>query len=219
MKNITPFSPKEYNQEIRKRVPFYDAIQQAVLDVVHTIQPNPRNWADLGCGTGDFIDKARSYFPNVCYMLADPSEEMLSMARERIGVDKYTRYIKDSSEAIVMEQDTCDVITAILSHHYLRPQNKAQVAKKCYKALRSGGVYVCVENTLPATKQGENVGMKRWQRFQEEQGGLVETGDRQGTMYFPVTTEEQIQILHQSGFQAVEPFWLTYMQAGFFCIK
>jgi tRNA (cmo5U34)-methyltransferase len=37
--------------------------------------------------------------------------------------------------------------------------------------------------------------------------------------YFPITVEEHLDLLRNCGFGAVEMFWYSYMQAGFYCIK
>ena len=37
--------------------------------------------------------------------------------------------------------------------------------------------------------------------------------------YFPITVEEHLKLLKACGFQTVELFWYSYMQAGFYCIK
>lgn len=37
--------------------------------------------------------------------------------------------------------------------------------------------------------------------------------------YFPIKISEHLKLLDSVGFRIVEIFWLSYMQAGFFCIK
>ncbi len=37
--------------------------------------------------------------------------------------------------------------------------------------------------------------------------------------YFPITIEEHLDQLRNTGFQVAEIFWLSYMQAGFFAVK
>ncbi len=39
------------------------------------------------------------------------------------------------------------------------------------------------------------------------------------TEYFPIKTSEHMLLLKEAGFRVVEMFWMSYMQAGFYCIK
>jgi tRNA (cmo5U34)-methyltransferase len=42
---------------------------------------------------------------------------------------------------------------------------------------------------------------------------------RFGVEYFPITIEDHLKLLKETGFKNVELFWCSYMQAGFYGIK
>lgn len=116
-----------------------------------------------------------------------------------------------------------DVITAIQSHHYLSENERYKAVKSCYNNLNENGVYVAFENIRPLTEKGTEIGKEYWKRFQISKGKTVEEAEnhikRFGVEYFPITIEEHISLLKEIGFSAVELFWYSYMQAGFYCIK
>ena len=62
-----------------------------------------------------------------------------------------------------------------------------------------------------------------WQRLQMERGKFA--GDaashikRFGVEYFPVTVEEHLSLLRETGFKIVELLCFSYLQAGFYAIK
>ena len=37
--------------------------------------------------------------------------------------------------------------------------------------------------------------------------------------YFPISVEEHLNLLKETGFKNVNLFWLSHMQAGFYAIK
>jgi len=67
------------------------------------------------------------------------------------------------------------------------------------------------------------VGIKAWKSFlighwRTEQEAEQQVS-RYGREFFPITAEEHLAALTQTGFSAVELFWCSQMQAGFYAIK
>jgi tRNA (cmo5U34)-methyltransferase len=62
-----------------------------------------------------------------------------------------------------------------------------------------------------------------WKHFQLSQGRDKETVEKHlqrfDVDYFPITVEEHLSLLRKTGFSTVEMLWLSYMQAGFYCVK
>ena len=81
--NTTPHKAAEYDKAVRQTIPFYEAIQSQVVDLVRTIKPEASCWLDTGCGTGYLVEIAVPYFPQTSFILTDPSEPMLKQARIR----------------------------------------------------------------------------------------------------------------------------------------
>jgi tRNA (cmo5U34)-methyltransferase len=93
----------------------------------------------------------------------------------------------------------------------------------CYNLLKEGGIYITFENIRPLTEEGVAVGKRYWGKFQSLHGRKekeIQTHlERFDTEYFPITVEEHLKLLRDTGFRTVELFWYSYMQAGFYCIK
>ncbi len=225
--NTTPHSSSEYDAKVRNTLPFYDVFHSETLDVVRTICPNVRIWLDTGCGTGSLISKAAPLFPATRFLLADPSEQMLEQARKCLQAVAPTRlrFLEPSgSESLALGQDFApQVITAIQAHHYLSKNGREQATRRCFELLEPGGLYITFENISPASEQGIAYGLKRWKRYQMQQGKPVDVveahGTRFNTAYFPITVAEHLAVLRQCGFSVAELFWLSHMQAGFYGVK
>ncbi|MDN5308669.1 MAG: tRNA (cmo5U34)-methyltransferase [Methanolobus sp.] len=225
--NKTPHMPEDYDTKISTVLPYYSSFHQETINLVRSFPGTPKLWLDTGCGTGSLVSAAIRQFPDTKFLLLDPSESMLEQARrklspcppERLGFLKASATQEFSGEL----EERPDVITAIQCHHYLDRENRKKAVRVCYELLRKGGIFITFENIRPLTDEGINVGKRYWGSFQKACGRSdEETGQhlkRFGTEYFPITVEEHLALLRETGFRAVELFWYSYMQAGFYCIR
>jgi tRNA (cmo5U34)-methyltransferase len=214
-----------YDEEIRRILPYYDSFHQETIDLIKSTNSKPAVWLDTGCGTGTFVERALRHFPDTRFVLADPSAEMLEGARKKLyGSDRVTFLKPSSTQKLSTELiGRPDVITAIQSHHYLSKEDRIKVTKVCYDLLNQGGTYVTFENIRPMTEMGVEIGKQNWKNFQLSNGRDLETVEnhikRFDTMFFPITVEEHLSLMRGIGFNAVELLWYSCMQAGFYCVK
>lgn len=215
----------DYDDEIRSIIPYYDSFHQETINLVKATNPKPGVWLDTGCGTGTLVEKALNHFPDTEFILADPSVEMLEVAKKKLSGSNRVKLLEPiSTQDLALEGiESPDIITAILSHHYLSKEKRIEATEACYNLLNEGGIYITFENIRPMTEIGTKIGKKNWRSFQLSKGrDLSSTLDhlkRFDTVFFPITVEEHLSMLREGGFKAVELLWYSYLQAGFYCIK
>lgn len=225
--NLSPYSAHEYDEGLRKTVPYFQSIYAETVDLVKHVQPEVRNWLDTGCGTGTLVKEAFRAFRGVRYLIADPSQQMIMQARLNLGGIPQNQLLvvgATGTEELDLTGFPCpQVITATLSHHYFDKGTRVQATQNCYDMLDDKGVYITFENILPRTGQGREVALSRWLSYQVAQGKneaeAQEHLQRYGSAFFPITIDEHLEILQNAGFRAVELFWLSHLQAGFYAIK
>jgi tRNA (cmo5U34)-methyltransferase len=225
--NSTPHSAFDYDREISRTVPFYSLLHSETIDLVRTLVPDVSVWLDTGCGTGYLAEQAVRVLPNTRFLLADPAQAMLDQARMRLTHVPSSRICFlgafPSEELAGVVSETPQVITAIQSHHYGGDVVRRRATATCFQLLDKGGLYVTFENFRPDTQQGIKLGLDRWCRFQIEAGrsekSVEEHRSRFEKNYFPITLSQHLELLRTTGFSAVEMFWLSHMQAGFYAIK
>jgi tRNA (cmo5U34)-methyltransferase len=216
-----------YDSEIRAILPHYDSFHQETINLISSAFPEPETWLDTGCGTGTLVESALKQFPTTRFVLADPSIEMLEVAKRKLSGSVRVTFLKPActqeltSEGI--DQESFDVITAIQSHHYLSKDERARATRACLDLLKEGGIFVAFENVRALTETGTEIGMLRWKRHQLDSGRAPQTVEghleRFGRVFFPLTVEEHLSILRDAGFDVVELLWFSCMQAGFYCVK
>ncbi len=225
--NTTPHTASEYDQNVKKTIPFYETFHAETIDLIQTICPHVRVWLDSGCGTGSLVSSAAPLFPETCFLLADPSEQMLEQTRnclQRIAPARLRFLQAAGSESLTLGQHPApQVITAIQAHHYLSGEGRQQATQRCFDLLEPDSVYITFENIRLTTARGGEYGLERWKRYQKSRGrpaDVVEAhGKRFDSAYFPITVPEHLALLRQCGFSVTELFWLSHMQAGFYGIK
>ncbi len=225
--NITSHRTEDYDDQIVDTIPYYESFHKESLKLVKTLLNEPQIWLDTGCGTGKLVQKAFDEFENTNFILADPSVEMLKLARSKLSKYPSERFIfLKPSETRNISLDAnykLDVITAIQSHHYMSIKERFESTENCYELLKDNGVYITFENIRPSTIEGIEIGKQYWKNFQISRGRDEETVEmhlnRFDVEYFPIKIDEHISLMEKTGFKVVELFWMSYMQAGFYGIK
>ncbi|MEN6587544.1 MAG: class I SAM-dependent methyltransferase, partial [Sulfuricella sp.] len=180
--NATPFDAAQYAQGIQSTMPYYDDFQSQVIDLVQSIKPDVRRWLDTGCGDGYLIEKARPHFPDAKFYAADPADSMLTQAKIRLKNIPQQNLVMlgpaGTEDLTLDDGERPEVISAILSHHYLDRETRYRATRKCFDLLAENGVYITFENIHPDTAQGLEIGLNRWERFQIAQGREPEAARR-----------------------------------------
>ncbi|MCR1899427.1 class I SAM-dependent methyltransferase [Irregularibacter muris] len=223
--NKTSQKAKDYDKNVIKTHELYSLFHEETFKVVKAINPAPKSWLDAGGGTGEIINRAKNIFPHAEFTLADPSSAMLDVAQEKFKEDVGLKiqYIEKGTEELSLPPSSFDVITSILSHHYFNEEDRKQATLNCFDMLKLGGVYITFETILPRTKRGIDIGLDRWYHDQINNGKSVEKAEKHisrfGKELFPISIQSHINLLEEVGFDTVELFWLSGMQAGFYGIK
>jgi len=225
--NTTPHLPEDYDVQVSNTIPYYSSFHQETINLIKSLPFRPKVWLDTGCGTGSLVKKAILEFPDTKFILLDPSESMLQQALEKLSVFMPERVESlkpcPTQKLSCMLKEKADVITAIQCHHYLCSEDRIKATKVCYDILDDDGIYITFENIRPLTKKGILIGKQYWANFQLSMGKSQEEVDKHlarfGVEYFPITIEDHLKLLKETGFKNAELFWCSYMQAGFYGIK
>lgn len=219
--NASAFHSTEYDDRIKRTLPYYEEFYQQVIDVVNLYFPNVLNWLDVGCGTGKMAEAAFRQSKIGQFVFCDSSVQMIEIVKERFNFPNTEFKIASVQE--LEWKDRFDVITAIQVNHYLLKEEREKALRNCYEALKKGGLFICFENFAPSSAAGEELYLGRWKAWQQRQGTERSICEqhiaRYGKDYFPISIEEQRELFNRCGFQASEILWLSYMQAGYLGIK
>ncbi|MBS0660617.1 MAG: methyltransferase domain-containing protein [Verrucomicrobia bacterium] len=202
----------EYDAGIRRRIPNYDEMLDAVCDAVAAVPgASAGPILDLGTGTGALAARLLARFPQAAFHLLDADAAILAQARQRLaGVNARVEFHEGSfADALPAG---CRVAVASLALHHVRDlAAKQRIYANIRAALAAGGLFVNADPALPEAPEFEEAAFGAWTAHQIAQGfsadevqanfALWRTEDR----YFPLP--EELSALGAAGFAQVEICW------------
>jgi len=219
--NKSAYNSSVYDENIVSTLPYYREYHSQIIDLVKATGMQDIDWLDTGCGTGTLAGRVLDSRDDVRFTLCDPSQQMLDIAKNKLQ-GKGIRVLNIASQNMAFDSEF-DVVTAVQSHHYLKPDERKTAVGNCFRALKNGGVFVTFENIRMTTESSDKIALKRWEGFLSDHlkdpAAVKMHMDRRGVEVFPITIEEHIKLLREAGFKSVDILWTSYLQAGFWAMK
>lgn len=156
---------------------------------------------DLGCGTGLELDEIFRIFPNIRVTGIDLTQEMLDILKQKhpgkdmhlICGDYFTYSFGKGFDCAVSFQ----------TMHHFKKDKKEKLYEKIRRALVSGGVYIECDYMLES-QQEEDFYFSEYDR-------LIKAQSLPRNVFYhydtPCTVENQIVLLKDAGFVAVNKVW------------
>jgi demethylmenaquinone methyltransferase/2-methoxy-6-polyprenyl-1,4-benzoquinol methylase len=204
---------REMFDRIAERYDLLNTVMTAGLNrlwnrrVVEAASLNPGGTAlDLACGTGSLTrDLARKVGPDGYVLGIDFSHEMLRAARSRLTPGVAYR-LGDATDLEGVPSDSFDAATIAYGARNI-PDLDALFSEMA-RALKPGGVAVCLEITRPTGRMSSRFYGLWFDRIVPKLGGLI-SGDASAYSYLPesvkefVAPDELADIIGRNGLQDV----------------
>ncbi len=222
VKNHFESEALEYDGIIRKLIPDYLQMIQALVVALPFSPAQNYEVADLGCGTGTLAHAVKNTFPNASITCVDLSGKMLEMARLKLR-GAMDRFVQSDFYDLEFDRSYDAIISSLALHHLETDPDKLIVYQKIFKALKRGGVFINADVILTSNSQLQEKYLEMWWDFMRTNvpAGEVETKwkltykneDR------PTTMENHIDMLKQAGFGDIEIIWKRYNFAVYMGVK
>ena len=211
----------EMERGMAKRIVGYEKLMAKVSDTVFEHDPNPHIWLDTGCGTGGLVRDNLNRFPRTQFILSDPSEENISVAKEYMHGEQRCLYVQRRTDELNFGDSTLDAVTAIFCHHYYSDiEQKRKAICNCFRMLRDGGIMITAEHVRHEDQESAD---REWLAHMRSSGLPDELAqkmiDRRDAEYFPMTESAIIALLKECGFRRTEVFWSTCSDIGIVAFK
>lgn len=194
-----------YDRDRPKLVPCFDQFYGAAMRMIPSSCDAPLRVLDLGAGTGLFAAMVAEAYPNASLHLADISEAMLDVARQRFAGNSQVSFaVQEHLELI--DESAFDLVLSALSIHHLEHAAKRELFCKIFRALRPGGAFINADQALGPTPEEEAAYERQWLADVAANGATAEViegakgrmcADRNATLV------DQLRWLEEAGFSEV----------------
>jgi ubiquinone/menaquinone biosynthesis C-methylase UbiE len=204
------FSPAKYDARIRSLIPLYDElIAEAARALGHAARP-VRTIVDLGIGTGALARACLESAPRARLWGIDADPDMMAVARQRLG-QRSRRVTMTAGSFLDEALPSCDAMVASYSLHHIRSRRaKLAFYRRCFRALRPGGILINGDCAPASTARGFARDLDVWFTHLAKTFGSPCEGRRiyeswaEEDTYVPLA--EEIDLLERAGF-AVDVPW------------
>lgn len=210
---------RDYDQQIRRTIPFYDNALEIVVEILARVDPAPRRILDLGVGTGNLAGLLLAAFPDAHLTGIDIVPEFLEIARHRLARFRDRIDLIEANIADCEFPARLDVVVTSFVLHHTEDAIKRRIYERIYSSLNRGGCMAnadFVDSASPAFSRIFDELRVRYMRH----SGLSE--ERIDTEYVehrklerPTPMETQLEWLRRIGFTDVECFW-KYLNLAIF---
>jgi len=203
-------SPAKYDARIRSLIPLYDELISEVARALgHATRP-VRTVVDLGIGTGALARACLERAPGARIWGIDADPDMMAIARARLG--RLSRRVTMTTGSFLdATLPSCDAMVASYSLHHIRTsRSKLVFYRRCYRALRPGGILISGDCAPASTPRGFARDLDVWFAHLGKSFGSLAQGRRvyeswaEEDTYVPLA--EEIRLLQRAGF-AVDVPW------------
>lgn len=101
---------------------------------------------DVACGTARFLRFVKENYPRLRVTALDLSPDYLNEARRLLRPWRDTRFVEGNAEAMPVEDESQDIVTAIYLFHELPKKARHAAAREIARVLKPGGRFIFVDS-------------------------------------------------------------------------
>lgn len=214
-----------FDDMLNRSIPFYDQVQNAIVDLVAChYQPGTKVY-DVGCSTGLMMAKLLDGIPELAEVVGiDDSEAMINKTAERFAAtahkDRVSLRCEDLRTSVM---DNASAVIMNYTLQFVRPLYREQVVGRIYDALQPGGVLILSEKVLEDSTNVSRLFIDMYYQFKRRQGySTLEISQKREMLenvLIPYKVGEQRELLTKCGFAEVETFFKWFNFASFIAVK
>ena len=220
---------KTYDADMELMHPNRSKMVQIALEVLPISRTTALRAIDLGMGTGYFSERFLQEFPNSRVLGIDGAPAMIELAKARLKsfksrVEFVTGDFRKLQE-LAPDAGTVDIVFSAYALHHLSRSDKETVLKQVVELLVPGGWFINADLIVADSPEQEGrLQQIRIAGIVERAGGADSRfADSALTRQFledlelkeadqPLTLDEDLALLRNSGLKNVSAFWLEYRE-------
>lgn len=202
----------EYENLAKKFIPGYDGLYSLTEVLLAETLSDESEILVVGAGGGKELLTLGNAFPKSKLLGVDPSENMLSVAKELVEKSALSSRVELLHGVISdVEEKQFDAATAILVMHFLPEDEKTEFLKAIYQRLKHSGKFILADGCFDKTSEDFDWLLKNYKKHAELKGVLPEITEQAvktvtENVYF-ISPEREVELLREVGFTNIRSFF------------
>lgn len=205
----------EFDEIIKKLIPYYNEMIEALVSVITFDKDKEIKVIDLGCGTGTIAKEIKKEYPNAKFTCVDIAENMLKMAELKLGKD--VKYIKSDFNNFIFPEKYDLIVSSLALHHLSEEKDVDDFYKKIYNSLNSQGIFINADVVLGSTKCLQDIFIEKWMKYMNKSISIEEIENKWMVSYYsedrPISIMKHLELLRKSNFRNIDIIWKYYNYA------
>jgi len=178
---------------------------------------------DLGAGTGLFSKHILDKYPGAHFLLYDLADKMLGIAKERFRAfpQQFEYHVGDYRT--LQGSRKFDLVVSSLSIHHLADNEKQDLFRAIYGALRSPGAFINIDQIRGETGYLRDLYWNHWlaqvHRNEPSEDRIRESMERRTTYDRDSLLSDQLRWLKEAGFVNFDCVYKNFFVGVFFAMK
>jgi tRNA (cmo5U34)-methyltransferase len=213
-----------FDSHVHKSVPLYDEIQRMVIELSEYFLRDQSVVYDLGSSTGttlELLSSAHAGKEDVQFIGFDLSKFMIKEARNKVNRPNVRFHHKNIMD--VEFSPPANFMTSLFTMQFLTLAERRTLLGRINEGLIEGGGLLIVEKVSAEYSCFEEIWTELYWDFKRRNGltpeQILEKANSIRGVLKPLTADENIDLLGQTGFSRVEVFFKWYNWAGFLAVK
>lgn len=215
-----------FDDMVSRSVPFYHEMQRMVSELAGYHAQSETKVYDLGCSTGtSMLLMDKTIQEGIKFIGVDDSEEMIAKCSEKLRNFTLHRDIElmvaDLTQRVPVQN--ASVVTMVLVLQFIRPINRAAIAKKIFDGMVENGVFILIEKILCEEKSFNREFIDYYYNFKRRNDyselEISQKREALENVLIPYKSSENMNMLKAAGFGEVEVFFKWYNFTGIIAKK
>lgn len=216
--------PNKFVNHITASVPEYDLGHEIILKLSDFFLKDNSNFYDIGCSTGNLIEKLYKFSNKKVNLIGlDSEKQMISFARKNLKKKKIRNFKIVHSNILKQNLKKSDLIVSYYTIQFIPPKYRQNVINKIYKSLNWGGAFIMFEKVRAPDARFQDILNSLYLDFKEENGfsnqEIIEKQKSLRGVLEPFSTFGNTGLLKRSGFVDITTIFKHICFEGYLCIK
>ncbi|RJL27223.1 carboxy-S-adenosyl-L-methionine synthase CmoA [Bailinhaonella thermotolerans] len=217
-----------FDDMLERSVPFYGEVQRMVVELAAQFLREDGTVYDVGCSTGNTLLGVASVIePDraVRFVGIEPSPGMREQAAKKLAAIPRAERVSVRPDAIedVPSLPDARVITMLYTMQFVRPIHRPRVLAMFHDSLHRGGCLLMAEKILADDRELRRMFIDLYHAYKMRHGYTSTEISRKRealeNVLIPFTEPENIRLMREAGFAAVERIFQWYNFAAYIAVK